>query len=87
MQIRKANLAKYRSIWDSKGARDADRSLDERVALRCDAGVSAPKESVALSDFPTSHGVFILACSFFSAPQRASPATTYYILLLKKFLK
>jgi hypothetical protein len=56
-------------------------------ALRCDAGVSAPKESVALGDFPTSHGVFILACSFFSAPQRASPATTYYNLLLKKFFK
>jgi hypothetical protein len=56
-------------------------------ALRCDAGVSAPKESVVLRDFPTSHGVFILACSFFSAPQRASPATTYYILLLKKFFK
>jgi hypothetical protein len=87
MQIRKAKLAKYRSIWDSKRARDADRSRDERVASRCDAGVSAPKESVALRDFPTSHGVFILACSFFSAPQRASPATTYYILLLKKFFE
>jgi hypothetical protein len=78
MQIRKANLAKYRSIWDSKGARDADRSRDERVALRCDAGVSAPKESVALRDFPTSHGVFILACSFFlSSP--ASFACNYLL--------